>query len=215
VLETQRLLSLDWRRLLGLSLWYGTPVTASPMAAVHQYLVNRRLEPIVVPHPAPYHVEGLQPSATGAYGSGAAIAGATDVQWELMQLWATTQAASAADCMSSGRLVTAPGVAASARRARDGWLREGGCSRLLRCSGYSPNPLDHSLAWQLMTALQAADVLPTPCGAPAGGPDSAAPPPPHESDMLAATLEFVQQLLLAGGLCEWAVYVATTIPDLR
>lgn len=97
--------------------------------------------------------EGLQPSATGA-GSSTGSGGATDVQWELLQLWSTTPAAATADCLSDGRLATAPGVASAAERAREGWLAGGGCSRLLRCAGYSPNPLDHSLAWHLMTSLQ-------------------------------------------------------------
>ncbi|PNW86453.1 hypothetical protein CHLRE_02g086887v5 [Chlamydomonas reinhardtii] len=216
VLETQRLLSLDWRRLLGLQLWYAAAPTSSPLTALQRYLMDRHTEPGVVPHPAPYHVEGLQPSATGA-GSSTGSGGATDVQWELLQLWSTTPAAATADCLSDGRLATAPGVASAAERAREGWLAGGGCSRLLRCAGYSPNPLDHSLAWHLMTSLQACQVLPKP-GAAAGrhGADAHAgsPPPAYESELLGTTLEFISQLLLAGGLCEWALYVALTIPDL-
>ncbi|GLC36634.1 hypothetical protein PLESTM_000483300 [Pleodorina starrii] len=220
VLEPQRLMTLDWRRLLGLYLWYGTPNTRSPVTAVKQYVMDRHSEPAVVPHPAPYHVEGLQPSATGAGGgggSGAAASGSTDVQWELLQLWATTPAAATADCLAEGLEASASGVAAAAARALAAWLDGGGCSRLLRCSGYSPNPLDHSLAWHLMAALQAVGVLP-----PAG---SAAPPDTdtdvdasaraqYDNEVLTTTLEFISQLLLAGGLCEWAVFVALTIPDL-
>ncbi|KAG2435206.1 hypothetical protein HXX76_007289 [Chlamydomonas incerta] len=215
VLETQRLLSLDWRRLLGLQLWYAAAPTSSPLTALQRYLMDRHTEPGVVPHPAPYHVEGLQPSATGAgnsAGSGGS-GGATDVQWELLQLWSTTPAAATADCLADGRLATAPGVAAAAERAREGWLAGGGCSRLLRCAGYSPNPLDHSLAWHLMTSLQACRVLPKPGGHGADA-HAGSPPPAYESELLATTLEFISQLLLAGGLCEWALYVALTIPDL-
>ncbi|KXZ47639.1 hypothetical protein GPECTOR_34g798 [Gonium pectorale] len=227
VLETQRLLSLDWRRLLGLHLWYGTPSTVSPMAAVRQYLVDRHVEPATVPHPAPYHVEGLQPSATGAGGAGGAAAvtsGATDVQWELLQLWSTTAASAAADCLADDQMVTPVGVAAAAERTRATWLAGGGCSRLLRVAGYSSNPLDHSLAWQLMTALQAAGVLPTPGTQSAAGLDARADPcnaslygealSPYDDDMLGTTMEFITQLLMAGGLCEWALYVALSIPDL-
>lgn len=56
VLETQRLLSLDWRRLLGLQLWYAAAPTSSPLTALQRYLMDRHTEPGVVPHPAPYHV---------------------------------------------------------------------------------------------------------------------------------------------------------------
>ncbi|EFJ45238.1 hypothetical protein VOLCADRAFT_94425 [Volvox carteri f. nagariensis] len=216
VLEPQRLMSLDWRRLLGLYLWYGTPNTKSPVTAVNQYMMDRHAEPSIVPHPAPYHVEGLQPSATGAVaGSSAATSGSTDVQWELLQLWATTPAAATADCLASGQEATATGVAAAAARALGAWLAGGGCSRLLRCSGYSPNPLDHSLAWYLMTALQAAGVLPRPRTL--GGIDDGhgASAAAYDNEMLTTTLEFISQLQLAGGLCEWAVFVALTIPDLE
>ncbi|KAG2489541.1 hypothetical protein HYH03_011992 [Edaphochlamys debaryana] len=221
VLETQRLLSLDWRRLLGLNLWYGTPSTASPMAAVQRYLVDRHVEPAVVPHPAPYHVEGLQPSATGAVagaGGAAGGTGATDVQWELLQLWSTTPAAATADALATGQLATAAGVAGAAARAREGWLSGGGCSRLLRTAGCSPNPLDHSLPWHLMTALQAAGVLPLP-GSAASSRDSSSSGDADDSssrdqELLGTTLEFISQLQAAGGLCEWALYVASTIPDL-
>ncbi len=297
VLEAQRLLALDWRRMLGLNLWYGTPSTASPMAAVRQYVVDCHVEPGTVPHPAPYHVEGLEPSATGAVaGAGVAAAGgATDVQWELMRLWATTPSAAAADCMETGTLATAAGVTAAAANARREWLGGGGCGRLLRVAGYSPNPLDHSLAWHIMTALQvgrggvracacalrckmlfgitcpshrlllykqdagcvpcayvmrtarnwtstfarcghaghvteycrlsrsdvcarrlhnppqAADVLPYPGTAPASHDPEL---PPHDKELLAAAIEFVSQLHMAGGLCEWAVYAALHVPDL-
>ncbi|GFR44482.1 hypothetical protein Agub_g5745, partial [Astrephomene gubernaculifera] len=115
---------------------------------------------------------------------------------------------------------TASGVAAAAERARAAWLASGGCSRLLRCAGYSPNPLDHSLAWHLMTALQAANVLPTPGAAAssdAGAASSAlshAEQAAYDAEMLGTTLEFISQLQLAGGLCEWALFVALTLPDL-
>ncbi len=55
VLDTARLLPLDWRRLLGLQLWYGCGPLASPLAALNTYLLDRHAQPSLVPHPAPYH----------------------------------------------------------------------------------------------------------------------------------------------------------------
>lgn len=66
-------------------------------------------------------------------------------------------------------------------------------------------------AQRLYAPSQAADVLPYP-----GSPPASHDPelPPHDKELLAAAIEFVSQLHMAGGLCEWAVYAALHVPDL-
>lgn len=89
------------------------------------------------------------------------LACVTDLHFELFQLWigspsAAVASEAAAQCHRNGKSpANATALANAACSASSAsWASQGGLLRLLRPSGYSPNPLDATLAWHTMTTLQ-------------------------------------------------------------
>lgn len=85
----------------------------------------------------------------------------------------------------------------------------------MQAASHSPNPLDTSLTWHLLSVLTSIHVLPGAADAAAAEADA---PPSSDgartSELLLHThLNMIAQLLLLGGMCEWAVYVALQLPD--
>ncbi len=115
-----------------------------------------------------------------------------DVQHAVMQLWVQREGGDAA-----GLLLDPP-------------------AELLAASGCSANPCSAGLPWLLLTALQACGVL-----RPLRDADLAAAASGAEEErrrqhwptVLHAHMALVGQLLLAGDMSEWALYVALHLPD--
>ena len=175
--EVRDRLSLDWRRYLALFLWYVSPSSASPAQAVHQYQQAVQSD-AAAPRPTPIYMDE-RASLGRCRPCDHHSPSATDLHHELLSLWAA----------GSG----------------GGGRQREALAALLQAAAHSPNPLDGSLAWHVMTALQAVGVLPTAAAAEAH--DEA------EGLLLAAQLNLITQLRMAGGMCEWAVYVALHVPD--
>ncbi|PSC76893.1 nuclear pore complex NUP98A isoform B [Micractinium conductrix] len=127
-------LGLDWRRALGLHLWYGCQPTATVSDALDSYA--SAVEAGAAPPPLPLYAE--QAAGSGSGGSGPS-GGAFDVAFELLRLHAV-----AADPDASGfPAALAPLLA-----------------RLLRPAGVTPDPLDSAFCWHLLSVLSAVEALP-------------------------------------------------------
>ncbi|KAL6777466.1 NUP189 [Auxenochlorella protothecoides x Auxenochlorella symbiontica] len=128
--------ALDWRRALGLHLWYGTPPDAPLAVALEAY--RGAVERGAAPPPLPAHVTaaGAVPPAVPA----------TDAAWELLQLHAGWREAGAGGGLD-------PWSGDAGRRLAP-LLR-----RLARPAGWSPDATDAAPGWLALCALLGAGVL--------------------------------------------------------
>lgn len=208
VLEANARLQLDWRRFLGLMVWYYNPATTASDAsnaaqasvrhqaghvasAIRAYAAmleekagSSSSSSATVPLPLPHYAEDELGGALGT-----ASGGAVDLQFALLQLWAADQEQQ----QELGRSGEAPPP-------------QPPFAALLAASGHSANPCDGWVTWALATVLQALGALQA--AGEAGQPAATA------ELLLSAHLALISQLLLAGGLSELAVYVALHLPDL-
>jgi hypothetical protein len=133
---------------------YGSPSTALSQAVSSYRLAlsqDSRVPPPQPPHAPTAATQLAGTSSSSNHSSSSRDDGkghATDLQYELLQLHCTA---------ATGGTRRAPGSAAIAQ--------------LLRVSGYSPCPLDYSLAWLVHSVLQGLGVLPAgrAAGKPMGG----------------------------------------------
>lgn len=178
-------MALDWRRALGVHLWYVCPPNATAVASMDSYVAA--VEAGEAPAPAPIYTEWRR---GGGNSSGGMLMledgsmhgvdeGLTDVNFELLRLFCVLAEDTGRDPALVGDAVL---------------------PRLLRPSGSSPDPLDYSLSWHMLCVLRS-------LGAVAGS--------QPEADAAAATAQmgFIAQLEAVGGMAHWAVYAALHIPD--
>ncbi|KAL4426686.1 hypothetical protein ABPG77_004742 [Micractinium sp. CCAP 211/92] len=125
-------MQLDWRRALGVHLWYGCQPTATVSDALASY--TTAVEAGAAPPPLPLYVE--QHAAAAPAGA----SGAFDVAFELLRLHAV---ASDPETAGGSPAALAPLLA-----------------RLLRPAGFTPDPLDCAFCWHLLSLLTAVGALP-------------------------------------------------------
>ncbi|KAL4425557.1 hypothetical protein ABPG75_009573 [Micractinium tetrahymenae] len=130
--EVTPAMQLDWRRALGVHLWYGCQPTATVSDALASY--TAAVEAGSAPPPLPLYLE--QQAAAAPSGA----AGAFDVAFELLRLHAVASDPEAAGGSPSA---LAPLLA-----------------RLLRPAGFTPDPLDCAFCWHLLSVLSATGALP-------------------------------------------------------
>ncbi|PRW58789.1 nuclear pore complex NUP98A isoform X1 isoform B [Chlorella sorokiniana] len=127
-------MQLDWRRALGVHLWYGCQPTATVAEALASY--TAAVESGAAPPPLPLYSEQAAGSSSGAP---AASGSAFDVAFELLRLHAV-----GSDLEASGSPAALQPLLA----------------RLLRPSGLTPDPLDYAFPWHLLSVLGAVGALP-------------------------------------------------------
>ncbi|GAX81271.1 hypothetical protein CEUSTIGMA_g8703.t1 [Chlamydomonas eustigma] len=199
--EVRDRLALDWRRLLALLLWYTTPPSASPVQAIHAYQQALHSDS-GTPKPVPLYMD--QRSSQGMFRpeDRHPLHGVTDLHHELLSLWAAGRS-------PGGRRVDAEN-GSSWRQALE---QRQVASSLLQAATYSSNPLDASLAWHMMSVLQAVEALPKAGYGEDGGADLAEGGEDYQKVILSCHLNLITQIVIVGGMCEWAVYVALHVPD--
>jgi len=229
----------DWRRCLGMHLWYGCPPTATIGEILSSY--TDAAEAGVAPPPLPKYCErpdnnnkrrsnsggggGVNDESDSNDDEGEVVVpfgGARDVSFELLRLHAV-----AADMGQPPALIDNENGATTMMMtgSTNGSSRDNNSSsnvedyslaiaplipRLLRPAGITPDPLDHSFTWCLSTVLLSIGAIPS----------------GYKGEELFATcMGFVSQLILldgqgaAGGgggggdMCHWAIYVALHLPD--
>ncbi|KAG1657439.1 hypothetical protein FOA52_011719 [Chlamydomonas sp. UWO 241] len=199
--EVRDRLALDWRRYLALQLWYGCAPAAPPSAAVALYQSAAQADRSA-PRPLPIYMDE-RASAGACRPCEAHSPSATDLHYELLCLWAQQAVARSAGAGGDGNAPLAPGDAIDAES----------CAALLQAAAHSPNPLDGSLAWHVMSVLTSIGVLPSAGDALAAADEDRSGGPPVHELLLQAHASLIGQLCLVGGMCEWAVYVALTLPS--
>ena len=183
--EVRDRLGLDWRRFLALQLWYGSPSSASPAQAVQLYQQSVQSD-ASTPRPTPMYMD--ERASLGRLCPQDHLSpSASDLHHELLSLWTSGQQ----DSNGGGRALHQKEALAS----------------LLQASAYSDNPLDASLAWHVMTVLQAIGALPGGTASSEGVGDEVL------GLTLTASLNLITQLRLVGNMSEWALYVALHLPD--
>lgn len=199
-------LALDWRRYLGLLLVYTLSPSASPSEAIRKMQQSTLSPGRTSPRPSPTYSDAKSISLFNKDSSASPSLAqsisqyhpsATDVHYELLCLWAGQQVEGAEG------------------------LESNALSSLLQPAASSPDPLDATRPWRIMTTLQAIHALPSLSVAAAMSLEAqetttaaaAASASSLDQVLLQVQLEAISQLRLAGGLCEWAVYVALHLPD--
>ncbi|KAJ9516120.1 hypothetical protein QJQ45_024546, partial [Haematococcus lacustris] len=267
VLEVNARLRLDWRRFLGLLLWYSpppgppspppyagptprnlpghaataiqsyalllqqraasaTPASAAATAALGAQGQQQEQLVAAVPPPLPPYAEedGLGPAAGGP-----GLEGPLDLQFSLLQLWAALQFN---DQPPPDAAEAQPGWSNSPMTRLGGLPPQPLLPGLVNPGSHSSNPCDALLSWQVMSVLQALGVLPgADClaaaaaeaaeagvGLGAGGGAGAVGEGVVERAQgwevwCAASLGLVSQLLSAGDMAGWAMFVALHLPD--
>ena len=202
--EARDHLALDWRRYLGLLLVYTSSPSASPSEAIRKLQQSSLTPSVTFPRPSPTYSDSKSHSLFNQDSSPASLylaqsisqyhPSATDFHYELLCLWAGQQV-EGAEGLGSDAL-----------------------SSLLQPAASSPDPLDATRPWRFMTALQAIHALPSLSVAASMSLEAQSIDNSISVSLdhvlLQVQLEAISQLRLAGGLCEWAVYVALHLPDI-
>jgi hypothetical protein len=217
----------DWRRCLGMHLWYGCPPTATIGEILSSY--TDAAEAGVAPPPLPKYCERPD-NRSSSNSSGGAIkddegevgvpfGGARDVAFELLRLHAVAADMGQPPLMvidddNGATMMMTDSTNDSSSDNYSSNVEDYSLAiaplipRLLRPAGITPDPLDHSFTWCLSTVLQSIGAIPS----------------GYKGEELFATcMGFVSQMILLGGkggggggggdMCHWAIYVALHLPD--
>lgn len=206
---------LDWRRALGMHLWYGASPMQSVGHVVEEYAVAVKEAKVPVPVPPYYNVdngEGTLFDERGAEDDESEKI--YDVNYELLRLYAAVSADNSSAAADATNIMT-PTTTTHTNDTNNDIHRI--VPRALRPAGTTPDPLDHSFSWHMLCTLRAINVIP-PLRHQQDHHDHhhRRLSPSEESSAKAqhlATISFLSQLESVGGLFHWTIYVALTIPQ--
>eukprot|EP00873_Tetraselmis_striata_P038858 jgi/Tetstr1/459122/TSEL_004570.t2 len=184
VAEAVRGQAMDWRRSLGLYLWYAHPPTARLSEVLQAYWADVAAKRAAMPIPKFHSITGAADPYRGHPGpwAPASVAGHNlDAQFALL-------------CLAAGM----PHPAG----------QEAGLGTLLCPAAHTPDPFDHTFGWMLGGVLQAIGAVDPQLLAGSRHSDSAAVPDYlfRQCSAMAAHLEMLGEPM-------WALYVACHLPD--